>query len=112
MSIREIQAEHAAWSKKNFPNAEPWMPILGVIEEVGELAHAYLKRAQGIRGTQEQHTENMQDAVGDVVIFLMDFCTRHGFDLEEIIETTWEEVKQRDWEKNPENGVLPKEVGS
>ena len=37
--------------------------FLWFMEEVGELAHAYLKMEQGIRGNADEHTANMKDAV-------------------------------------------------
>jgi NTP pyrophosphatase (non-canonical NTP hydrolase) len=78
------------------------MPLLGIVEELGELAHSFLKDAQGIR-QHENHEELMKDAVADIVIFLCDFCSAKEFDLESLVLKTWDEVKQRDWKKDPEN---------
>ena len=58
----------------------------------------------GIR-TNEDHTAKKKDAIGDIVIFLADYCSSEGFDFEDIVLTVWKEVKQRDWKKNPEKGV-------
>jgi NTP pyrophosphatase (non-canonical NTP hydrolase) len=106
MNLRQAQSEQDAWSKRNFDNRKPYMAVLGAAEEVGELAHAYLKMEQGIRGDREKHVANMKDAVGDCVIFLMDLCNQMGWDFEEIVETTWDQVKQRDWKKNSQEGVV------
>ncbi len=75
LDLDEIQREHALWIKKNFPSRpdKSFHPLLGVVEEVGELSHAVLKRDQGIR-LNENHGENIKDAVGDIVIYLLDFC--------------------------------------
>jgi NTP pyrophosphatase (non-canonical NTP hydrolase) len=87
-----------AWSAHNFPGRTSVQPLLGVVEEVGELSHAYLKRQQGIRGTAEEHTAAVEDAVADIVIFLADFCNAEGIDLEATVERVWDtEVKPRDW---------------
>ena len=101
LTFRTLQQEHREWSARNFPNKKHHEPLLGVMEEVGELAHAHLKAAQGIRGTEEEHSEKAKDAIGDIVIFLSDYCTESGYDFQRIIETVWDEVKQRDWRKNP-----------
>jgi len=106
MNLRQAQNEQDAWSKRNFDNRKPYMAVLGAAEEVGELAHAYLKMEQGIRGKREEHEANMKDAVGDCVIFLMDLCNQMGWDFEEIVDTTWNQVKQRDWKKNSHAGVV------
>ena len=100
MNLKEIQKEQDEWSKRNFDNKKPYQPILGAAEEVGELAHAFLKMEQGIRGTKEEHHSKMKDAVGDCCIFLMDLCNQMGWDFEAIISETWTEVKKRDWKKD------------
>lgn len=104
--ISRIQAENKEWAWRNFGDAEaipPWQPLLGAVEEIGELAHAYLKRHQGIR-VNEDHDEAIKDAIGDIVIYLMDFCNRQNLDLELCVINAWEEVKQRDWNKHREEG--------
>lgn len=94
-----IQADHKAWADRNFPNADPIDPVLGVAEEVGELCHAILKQKQGIRGTHEQHEAKAKDAVGDIVIYLLDVCSKRGWSFGEIVAETWAEVRKRDWTK-------------
>jgi len=106
MEIRDMQLEQAEWSKKNFPDSPSYHPLLGVVEEVGELCHAILKLEQGIRGKPEDHDLAGQDAVGDTLIYLMDFCTRKGWDMQEILEKTWDHVKQRDWQKDKKRGGI------
>ena len=34
-------------------------------------------------------------------MFLADYCIENGYDMQEIIESVWDEVRQRDWKKNP-----------
>jgi NTP pyrophosphatase (non-canonical NTP hydrolase) len=80
-TMSEIQIEQRAWSERNFGTHPSWHPLLGMQEEAGELAHAYLKRAQGIRGTKEQHDAAIKDAIGDIMIYLMDFCSCLGVQL-------------------------------
>ena len=96
-SLGEIQREQGEWAARNFHDKKAYQPILGAAEEVGELAHAYLKMEQGIRGTRAEHEAAMKDAIGDCAIFLMDFCNQMGWSYGEIIETTWNHVKKRDW---------------
>lgn len=103
MDLRQLQEEIRIWTQHNFPDSPPWQPLLGIGEELGELNHAFLKRAQGVR-TGESHFDKMVDAVGDLVIFLGHFCSLNGISLSAAIENTWNEVKQRDWKKYPKNG--------
>lgn len=101
--IKQIQKEHAIWQKRNFGPPSTQDSLTGITEELGELSHAFLKDKQGIR-LNENHEENMQDAVGDLLIYLISFCSSKGYDLESILKKTWAEVSQRDWVKYPNNG--------
>jgi NTP pyrophosphatase (non-canonical NTP hydrolase) len=96
--LDDIQVEQRIWAEKNFGDVPSWQPLLGVVEELGELAHAYLKNTQKIR-MEEDHKANMVDAIGDTVIFLLDFCNREKILLSDALETTWSVVKKRDWDK-------------
>ena len=108
VNLREIQAQQKAWAEYNFPSSvlpeKFWVPLLGAGEELGELNHAALKMYQGIRGTEEEHRAAMSDAVGDLGIYMMDFCNKMGLDFGDCIAEAWLEVKQRDWIKFPKNG--------
>ena len=103
-TLYELQSEQVPWVAHNFPSREPFYPLLGAVEEIGELAHAHLKMLQGIRGSKEEHLANARDAVGDIVIFLADYCQAMGFDFQQVVETTWDTVKQRDFRKYPKDG--------
>jgi NTP pyrophosphatase (non-canonical NTP hydrolase) len=104
--LAEWQDKVARWIEKQpFHPQQPWQPLLGVGEEVGELNHAFLKRSQGIRGTADQHTEKMKDAVGDIMVYLAGFCIAEGLDMGECVEKAWSEVSQRDWNKNRTTGA-------
>ena len=102
--LRRIQREQRNWAERNFGKDTPtWHPLLGVVEEIGELCHAHLKEAQGIR-INEDHVASAKDAIGDTVIYLIDYCNRRGFDFADIIVETWSEVGARDWTKHKEIG--------
>lgn len=102
MDLKQLQSDIQAWREYNFPNSNDLQQFLGVVEEVGELAHSILKSQQGIRGNE--HEAEARDAVGDIMIFLMNFCSANDWDLEDILEETWAEVNDRDWIKYPEAG--------
>lgn len=102
--LKKIQEEQAAWAKHNFGEQIANNQFLGVVEEVGELSHALLKRTQGIR-VNEDHDANVKDAVGDIIIYLANLCTCEGIDLEKTVQDTWDSVKMRDWIKYPEDGI-------
>ena len=103
--LKELQQEVGNWSLQNFGPQEAWKPLLGIGEEVGELNHAYLKRSQGIR-TTENHDEDIEDAAADIIIYLCDFCCKENIDLEATLQKVWDRVKKRNWQANPEG---PKE---
>jgi NTP pyrophosphatase (non-canonical NTP hydrolase) len=74
-------AERDEWVARNFPPYEGQIPgndsILGVMEELGELAHAHLKAKQGIRGTQAEHDAAAKDAIGDITVYLLGVMSAH-----------------------------------
>lgn len=98
MDLGILQEEVREWSTRNFVDQPSYMPLLGVGEEVGELNHAFLKKLQNIR-MDESHDENMRDAIGDIIIYLCDFCSRENISLALCIEEAWNVVKQRNWKK-------------
>ena len=98
-SICEFQDEVFKWSLNNFGNQPSWKPLLGIGEEIGELNHAYLKREQEIR-TEESYQSEIEDALGDIFIYMCDFAAREDIDIESVIEKTWEKVSKRNWKKN------------
>ncbi len=77
--MKTIQKEHRIWDEANFGVQDLEVYELGMIEEVGELAHAVLKRKQGIRNS-EDHDANIKDAVADIGIYLIGYCTEVGLD--------------------------------
>ncbi len=90
------------WVKHNFPTARPYQPLLGIMEEVGELCHEHLKAEQDIRNPSP---DKARDAIGDIYIFLNHYCYLMGWSLDKIIVETWAEVKKRDWKKFPKDGI-------
>lgn len=103
VTLKQLQKEQAVWSEKNFGSHDGWEPLLGAMEELGELAHAHLKQHQGIR-TNENHKLDKVDAIGDILVYLADYCTQENIDFEQSVNETWRKVKKRDWAKNKETG--------
>jgi NTP pyrophosphatase (non-canonical NTP hydrolase) len=106
IDLAERQAHHKKWTKSNFGSTYHLShhPLLGIVEEVGELSHAHLKAEQAIRGNDKSWEAQRRDAVGDIVIYLMDYCNRYNLDLEQCIMDAHAEVLNRDWVANPEDG--------
>lgn len=72
--IREV----GEWSRRNFPNTTPLDPAEGLIEEIGELARARVKRRCGIRGTAAEWDAKERDAIGDAGVFLCNLASQLG----------------------------------
>lgn len=92
-----LQAEIAHWELRNFGGQPAVNPLLGVVEEVGELCHGHLKMAQGIRGTHEVHEAAIDDAVGDIIIYLFNYCSRTNRKVSTCLAKAWDQVQRRDW---------------
>lgn len=104
-SLVRFQEEIREWSDKNFgENANAFNAFMGMVEEMGELSHALLKRNQGIRHTPEEIDALVKDAVADILIFTLNFCSYSNISAQDVLELTWNRVKQRDWTKNKMEG--------
>jgi len=108
VKIEQLQNHTREWREKNFPEEHrtAQMQLMGVVEEVGELAHALLKMEQGIRGSREYHMGKIEDAIGDVTIYLCGLATALEIDMDAAIWRAWSEVRDRDWTKNKETGYV------
>lgn len=117
VSIPHLQQTWKEWSTRNFgPSFQPvpgmpYRPLIGMMEELGELAHAHLKKEQNIR-LNEDHEGNAKDSIGDLFMFMMDYCNGRGWDIEEIITKTACHVLRRDWTADPTMGVSQQEQGT
>lgn len=69
--FQQVQTEMVAWQQHNFPNRPNWIPLMGMVEEIGELVEAESKK--GI--------EDTTDAIGDTAIYLADYCNGRKFSL-------------------------------
>lgn len=107
LDLAAFQYDVGQWAERNFGEVQPIQPLLGMVEELGELCHAILKHQQGIRGFEDEATVRVaiEDAVGDLMVYAANFMNRHGLSLERAIVETWTTVRQRDWTKNPVTGA-------
>lgn len=71
---------------------------------VGRMCHSYLKMVQSIR-VNENHMANLEANIVNLIGKLWTLSHYQGFQLDEAVNTTWDEVKQRNWKNNPVNGV-------
>jgi len=106
INLNDLQQKFYIWLEHNFPNTTKDAQLIGVMEELGELSHAHLKLKQGIRGaTVEKNLSEIKDSIGDIVIYLINYCNVSGLNFEECVQKASDEVLKRDWIKYPENGV-------
>ena len=98
IKLNELQKEIGEWRESNFGPIHDRTAIqqaLGAGEELGEFYHAVLKKDQGIRNDQD-HDAAAKDAIGDVVLFLMNYCNCEGWSFNDIIRETADEVLKRE----------------
>lgn len=99
-SYREIELEILRWSeaRKIIPNATPASQLLKAVSEVGELCDA------------ENHSDlpAIQDAVGDVMVCLINYCALRDIDLVRCMELAYHQIKDRRGTLLP-NGVFLRE---
>lgn len=102
-TLEVLQSQLKPWAEHNFGERPSWMPLMGALEELGELAHAHLKASQGIRTSEDHHAAKV-DALADIIVYLADYANVEGIDLHEAVEQTWAKVRRRDWKADPSKG--------
>lgn len=106
LDLTKLQQDLDLWLNHNFPNTTSDKQLIGVMEELGELCHADLKQDQGIRGYNDPKITEVEikDAVGDIVIYLVNYCNKKGISFEECVSLAATTVIKRDWIQNPLTG--------
>lgn len=102
IDIKILQAQVNTWVEHNFGHDNEMATVVGLVEEVGELSRAVVKRSQGIRGTREEWDAEMRKEAADVLIKLCDVASFYGFDLADAVAERWTVVSARDWKANPQ----------
>lgn len=97
----ELEKAVIAWARERriIPNATPASQFLKAVSEVGELADAVNKLDR----------TSIIDAVGDIVVCLINFCELQGLTLTDCLEHAYNEIKERKGVLLP-GGVFVKEI--
>lgn len=87
MSFSEYEIKVLRWAedRRIIPNATPHSQLLKAVSEIGELADAEGKR----------DIEAIKDAVGDVVVCLINYCALRDLDLTQCLAGAYEQIKDR-----------------
>ena len=101
MSFAAIEMKIIQWAeqRKIIPNSTPEVQLLKAISEMGELADATIKNDQ----------EAIVDAVGDVMVCLINYCALQNINLVDCMEVAYDQIKNRRGTLLP-NGVFRKDT--
>lgn len=86
-SYREVELQVIRWAedRRIIPNGTPTSQLLKAVSEMGELADAEGKRDIG----------KIKDAVGDVLVCLINYCALRDIDMVECLAGAYDEIKDR-----------------
>ena len=100
MSYADYEMRIIQWAEARqiIPNSTPATQLLKAMSELGELADATIK---GDR-------LDVMDAVGDVMVCLVNYCALQDINLVDCMELAYEQIKDRKGTLLP-NGVFVKE---
>ena len=100
-SYAHIEMLIIQWSeaRKIIPNSNPESQLLKAVSEMGELADATIKHDK----------EAVIDAVGDVLVCLINYCVLQDINLVNCMEVAYDQIKNRKGILLP-NGVFQKEI--
>lgn len=87
MSFASIEADVIRWAeaRRIIPNATPVSQLLKAVSEIGELADAEGKK----------DLDAVKDAVGDVVVCLVNYCALKDIDLTACFAGAYAVIKDR-----------------
>ena len=87
MSFAQIEMQVIQWAeaRRIIPNATPTSQLLKAVSEIGELCDAEGKRDQAA----------IEDAVGDVLVCLINYCALRDLDVTSCLEGAYEQIKDR-----------------
>jgi len=100
MSYANFEMKILQWAEARqiIPNSTPETQLLKAISEMGELADATIKNDRlGVR-----------DAVGDVMVCLINYCALQDINLVDCMEMAYHDIQHRKGTLLP-NGVFVKE---
>lgn len=105
VDMSRIQVELFRWQQDNFSGNTSERMVLGMTEELGELAHAFLKHAQKIRGMEdrEKFLNAAGDAFADLMVYGIQLMTYLRMDAGTLLKYTARNVMNRDWKSNPKD---------
>lgn len=87
MSYSQIEMSVIRWAedRRIIPNATPVSQLLKAVSEMGELCDAEGKRDM----------DAIKDAVGDVMVCLINYCALRDLSLTECLSGAYEQIKDR-----------------
>ena len=87
MSYADIEMKIIQWSeaRKIIPNSTPETQLLKAMSELGELADATIKKDR----------DEVVDAVGDVMVCLVNYCALQDINLVSCMEIAYDTIKNR-----------------
>ena len=100
MSYADIEIRIIQWAeaRKIIPNSNPESQLLKAVSEMGELADATIKHDK----------EAVIDAVGDVMVCLINYCVLQDINLVNCMEVAYDQIKNRKGTLLP-NGLFVKD---
>ncbi len=87
LTYREAELAVIRWAEARqiIPNATPASQLLKAVSEMGDLADAEGKR----------DLEAIQDAVGDVLVCLINYCALRDIDMVRCLAGAYDQIKDR-----------------
>ena len=95
-----LESDIIRWAeaRRILPNSTPTAQLLKAVSEIGELADA----------TTKGNREDAMDAVGDVLVCIINYCALQDFNLVDCLELAYNQIKDRKGTLLP-SGVFVKE---
>jgi NTP pyrophosphatase (non-canonical NTP hydrolase) len=98
MCFEELEFLVIAWAKERgiFDNPKAYTQLLKAVSEMGELADAEIKNDEAA----------IQDAVGDVLVCLINYCATRKIGIVDCLESAYNEIKDRKGKMSPSGAFI------
>lgn len=92
MTGKEYQKLAARTMNGDFvPREQGMHALFGMVGEIGEIHSVYQKLYQG----HDFDVNHLKSELGDLLWFIAEYCTSHGWDLDEIMQMNIDKLKKR-----------------
>lgn len=117
LDLRDLQQQVALWAQERWPDRTDYdgsldLPFYRLVATAGVMAAVVATLAEGVlfdpdtdeRVDPEICRDELRAALGEMVVFAIEFAARNGWNIDDIVREVWTEMRGEDWTRYPRPG--------